>query len=169
MATSTNSRSAGSSRSVCSAQLGRTARWNRRRLARAREGRWQRGQFDDRSVPRLPRAARASQTPPLSARQIFRSVALTPYLLRLPTARRTSSFAPIARAPSSPRTANINRKTKWRRRRPPSAASTRCAGPSRSSRHRAAVTAPHRILGHHPPRDKERQLASRKCRRESTT
>ena len=38
MATSTNSRSAGSSRSVCSAQLGRTARWNRRRLARAREG-----------------------------------------------------------------------------------------------------------------------------------
>ena len=51
----------------------------------------------------------------------------------------------------------------------PSAASTRCAGPSRSSRHRAAVTAPRRILGHHPPRDKERQLASRKCRRESTT
>ena len=43
------------------------------------------------------------------------------------------------------------------------------AGPSRSSRHRAAVTAPRRILGHHPPRDKERQLASRKCRRESTT
>ena len=38
MATSTSSRSAGSSRSVCSAQLGRTARWNRRRLARAREG-----------------------------------------------------------------------------------------------------------------------------------
>ena len=25
-----------------------------------------------------------------------------------------------------------------------------------------------RILGHHPPRDKEHQLASRKCRREST-
>jgi Protein of unknown function (DUF4238) len=35
MATSTSSRTAGSSRSVCSAQLGRTARWNRR-ASRAR-------------------------------------------------------------------------------------------------------------------------------------
>ena len=38
-ATSTTSRSAGSSRSFCSAQLGLTARWNRRRLARGREDR----------------------------------------------------------------------------------------------------------------------------------
>src|SRR5665213_3553596 len=32
----------------------------------------------------------------------------------------------------------------------------------------AGRNAPRRILGHHPPRDKEHQLASRKCRREST-
>ena len=80
-----------------------------------------------------------------------------------------SSVAPIARAPASPRTG-----ISLKRNPAPPATSPSCGqqplqrGPSRSSRHRAAETAPRRILGHHPPRDKEHHLASRKCRREST-
>jgi hypothetical protein len=71
--------------------------------------------------------------------------------------RPRGSFAPIARAPSSPRTAiSLKRKSA-------TSVSSRSAGPSSSS-----SSAPRRILGHHPPRDKEHQLATRKCRREST-
>jgi hypothetical protein len=64
-----------------------------------------------------------------------------------------SSVAPIARAPSSPRT-GISLKNGNRRRRRPGQVEQQ--------------NAPRRILRHHPPRDKEHQLASRKCRREST-
>jgi hypothetical protein len=43
-------------------------------------------------------------------------------------------------------------------------------GPRRVEQHRAAQAKMRRagFLGHHPPRDKEHHLASRKCRREST-
>src|ERR1039457_1788545 len=43
-------------------------------------------------------------------------------------------------------------------------------GPRRVAQHRAAQAILRRagFLGHHPPRDKEHHLASRKCRREST-
>ena len=75
-----------------------------------------------------------------------------------------ASVAPIARAPSSAPNRNIA-KTKS----PPAATSPSCGhqplhqpgGPSRS-RCAAPESRPP------PPRDKERQLASRKCRREST-
>jgi hypothetical protein len=42
--------------------------------------------------------------------------------------------------------------------------------PERVEQHRAAQAKMRRagFLGHHPQRDKEHQLASRKCRREST-
>ena len=53
----------------------------------------------------------------------------------------------------------------------PSAASTRCAGPSRSSRHRAAIALIRRakFFGSRAPRDKDRARSSRKVGRESTT
>jgi anti-sigma regulatory factor (Ser/Thr protein kinase) len=41
------------------------------------------------------------------------------------------------------------------------------SGSSKSTRRRSR-NAPRRILGHHPPRDKEHHLASPKCRRERT-
>ena len=75
--------------------------------------------------------------------------------------------APTTRAPSSPRTGICEQqfaKKSWRRRRRRPhhlAASSRCT----TQAARAGRTA-RRILGHHPPRDKEHQLASRKCRRE---
>ena len=64
-----------------------------------------------------------------------------------------SSVAPIARAPSSPRT-GISLKN-GNRRTPP-------------ARSRSSNKMRRWILRHHPPRDKEHQSASRKCRREST-
>ena len=75
-----------------------------------------------------------------------------------------ASVAPIARAPASAPNRNIA-KTKS----PPAATSPSCGhqplhqpgGPSRSRCAAPELRPP-------PPRDKERQLASRKCRREST-
>ena len=135
-------RPAGPSRSVCV-----RAHWNRRRLARARGG---------------------SESGKRGASQRgFRSgvlAASTPYLhsgrIVVRAGRPRSSVAPNR---------NITKKESAPPATSPSAASTRCAGPSRSSRHRAAVTATRRILSHHLPRDKEHRLARRKCRRESTT
>ena len=69
-----------------------------------------------------------------------------------------SSVAPIARAPSSPRTGiSLNR-------------SAAAAPAGQVEQHRAAQAKLRRagFLGHHPPRDKEHHRASRKCRREST-
>ena len=88
----------------------------------------------------------------------FRSGLSAPSTRGSPAA--ASSVAPIARAPSSPRT-GISLKGNPA---PPAAHHRPAAGSSGSSRQNA----PRRILGHHPPRDKEHHLASRKCRREST-
>jgi hypothetical protein len=86
-----------------------------------------------------------------------------------------SSFAPIARAPASPRT-GISLKWNRRRRRPHHrAASSRCAGPSRSSRHRAAEAKIRRagFFGTRPPRRRQVPAAidpiARRRRRRSRT
>ena len=78
--------------------------------------------------------------------------------------RPRGSFAPIARAPSSLRTGISLKWTRRRRRRRPH------HRPEQVEQQRAAEAEMRRagFLGHHPPRDKEHHLASRKCRREST-
>jgi hypothetical protein len=63
-----------------------------------------------------------------------------------------------------PRTAISLKRSRRRRRHHHRAATSRCTNQAA----RAGRDAPRRILRHHPPRDKEHQLASRKCRREST-
>ena len=69
-----------------------------------------------------------------------------------------------ARAPSSPETGLSLKRSRRRRRHHHRAATSRCTDQAA----RAGRDAPRRNRGHHPPRDKEHQLASRKCRREST-
>ena len=145
MATSASSRSAGSSRSFCSAQLGLTARWNRR-APRARARGQPLGQTlpnsDDRSVPRPPqRCASESKRPHCQCCRISDLLAMTPYLAALDRRRhhrrrptRRSRPQHRRRSPElhrRPRSANNNSAKMKCRRRPAAAAPARAGRSAR--------------------------------------
>src|SRR5664280_2119924 len=105
-------------------------------------------------------SAPAEKSGERARRRSGRSAPSTPYLRSVGRSDRPSSIV----APN-----RKSRKRNRRRRRDHHRAATRrCTTQAAGAGQSAGRDAPRRNRGHHPPRDKEHHLASRKCRREST-